>query len=154
MPNASPGRLERAGLSTHSEVRRRHPPAYPREGYSVRRLSHTVLRGWPAVGLLVMRVSVAAAIADRRPASDPVELCAALLLLGGAWTTAGAVLIAGLELWRTALQSGGWVSLQLSAMAVALALIGPGVWSIDGWFFGWRRIIPASRRRLDSDRSS
>ena len=44
------------------------------------------------------------------------------------------------------LQSGGWVSVQQSAMAVALALIGPGVWSIDARFLGWRRInIPASR---------
>jgi uncharacterized membrane protein YphA (DoxX/SURF4 family) len=101
-----------------------------------------------------MRVAVAAAIACRRPASHPVELGAALLLLGGAWTTAVAALIAGLELWRTALQSGGWVSVQLSAMAVALALIGPGVWSIDARFLGWRRInIPASRPREGSGQS-
>jgi hypothetical protein len=113
----------------------------------VRRLSSPVLRGWPAVGLLAIRVAVAAAIACRRPASHPVEVCAALVLLGGAWTTAVAALIAGLELWRTVLQSGGWVSVQLSAMAVALALIGPGVWSIDARFLGWRRIkIPASQQ--------
>jgi hypothetical protein len=120
----------------------------------VRRFPSTVLRGWPAVGLLVMRVAVAAAIAWR-PASHPVELCAALLLLGGAWTTAAAALIVGLELWRTALQSGGWVSVQLSAMAVALGLIGPGAWSIDARFFGWRRIdIPPSRQREGSGQSS
>lgn len=65
-----------------------------------------------------------------------------------------AALIAGLELWRTALQSGGWVSVQLSAMAVALIFIGPGVWSIDARFFGWRRIdIPASGRREDAAQS-
>jgi hypothetical protein len=65
-----------------------------------------------------------------------------------------AVLIAGLELWRTALQFGGWDSVQLSAMAAALALIGPGIWSIDARFFGWRRIeIPASERREDSAQS-
>jgi hypothetical protein len=101
-----------------------------------------------------MRVVVAAAVACRDPASHPVELCAALLLLGGAWTAAVAALVAGLELWRAALQSGGWVSLQLAAMAVALALMGPGIWSIDGRFFGWRRIdIPASRRSDDSAQS-
>jgi hypothetical protein len=67
------------------------------------------------------------------------------------WTTAVAALIAGLELWRTVLQSGGWVSVQLSAMAVALALIGPGVWSIDARFLGWRRInIPPPRQREGS----
>jgi hypothetical protein len=45
---------------------------------------------------------------DRMPAPrlHPVELYAALLL-GGAWTAAVAALIFGLELWRTALQSGG-----------------------------------------------
>ena len=101
-----------------------------------------------------MRVAVAAAIACRAPRSHPVELCAALLLLGGAWTTAVAALIPGFELWRTALQSGGWVSVQLAAMAVALTLIGPRVWSIDTRFFGWRRIdIPASGRREDSAQS-
>jgi uncharacterized membrane protein YphA (DoxX/SURF4 family) len=101
-----------------------------------------------------MRVAVAAAIAYRRPASHPVELCAGLLLLGGAWTRAVAAVIAGLELWRTALQSGGRVSVELSAMAVALALMGPGVWSIDARFFGWRRInIPASRQREGSGQS-
>jgi hypothetical protein len=84
-----------------------------------------------------------------------VELCAALLLLGGAWTEAVASLIAGLELWRTTVLSGGWISVQLSAMAAALALIGPGIWSIDARFFGWRRIdIPASGRRDDSAPSS
>ena len=78
----------------------------------------------------------------------------AILLLGGVWTTAVAALIAGLELWRTVLQSGGWLSVQLSAMAVALALIGPGVWSIDARFFGWRRIdIPAFRKREGSAES-
>ena len=101
-----------------------------------------------------MRVAVAAAIACRSPAAHPAEICAALLLLGGAWTTAVALLIAGLELWRTALQSGGWVSVQLLAMAVALALIGPGVWSIDARFLGWRRInIPASGQGEGSGQS-
>ena len=114
----------------------------------MRRFPSTVLRGWPAIGLLVMRVAVAAAIVCRRPASDPVEVCAALLLLGGTWTTVVAALIAGLELWRSALQSGGWISVLLSAMAVALALIGPGGWSIDARFFGWHRIeIPYSGQR-------
>ena len=121
----------------------------------MRRPSWTVLRGWPAVGLLIMRVAVAAAIAWRSPGSHPVELGAALLLLGGAWTTTVAAVIACIELWRTALQSGGWVSVQLSAMAVALALIGPGGWSIDARFFGWRHIdIARSRQRESSAQSS
>jgi hypothetical protein len=39
-------------------------------------------------------------------------------------------------------------------MAVALIFIGPGVWSIDARFFGWRRIdIPASGRREDAAQS-
>ena len=120
----------------------------------MRNLSWTIVRGWPAVGLLVMRVAVAAAIAFRRPASHPVEAGAALLLLGGAWTTAVAAVIACLELWRTVMQSGGWVSAQLTAMAVALALLGPGVWSIDARILGWRRIkIPASRQGEGSGQS-
>ena len=58
--------------------------------------------------------------------------------------------------WRCQAQiaPAGWVSVQVSAMAVALTLIEPRVWSIDARFFGWRRIdIPASRQRGDSAQS-
>jgi putative oxidoreductase len=106
------------------------------------------LRGWPAVGLLLLRLALALALASRRPTAHLAELVAAVLLVGGVWTPAVAALVAVVECWRTIAQSGGWISLLLTTMALSLALIGPGSWSLDAKIFGWRRIeIPTSPKR-------
>ena len=68
------------------------------------------------------------------------ELIPAVLLLGGIWIPAVAVVIAVVESWRVAFLSGRWVSVLLAIMAVAPGLIGPGPWSIDRRILGWRRI--------------
>jgi len=42
----------------------------------------------------------------------------------------------------------------LAALATALALLGPGAWSVDARLFGWRRVeIPRSGRRRTDDRT-
>jgi hypothetical protein len=46
----------------------------------------------------------------------------------------------GFELWWLATRSGAWTSALLAAMAMAVALIGPGGWPLDARWFGWRRI--------------
>jgi uncharacterized membrane protein YphA (DoxX/SURF4 family) len=33
-----------------------------------------------------------------------------------------------------------WVSVLLASLGVALALMGPGAWSVDALRFGWKRI--------------
>ena len=33
-----------------------------------------------------------------------------------------------------------WVSVLLASLGVALALMGPGAWSVDARLFGWKRI--------------
>ena len=33
-----------------------------------------------------------------------------------------------------------WVSVLLASLGVAIALLGPGAWSVDARRFGWRRI--------------
>ena len=113
---------------------------YAECGYSVYRFHSRAPRGLPAVGLLLMRVAVALTIAGQRPTRHFAELVAALLLVGGAWTPAAAALIAAFEIWRLIFQAGGWVSLLLATMAMALFLIGPGTWSFDARIFGWRRV--------------
>jgi uncharacterized membrane protein YphA (DoxX/SURF4 family) len=121
----------------------------------MRRFSSRAPRGWPAVGLLLIRVAMAVTLAYWRPTAHRAELIAALLLLGGMWTPIVAAVVAGVECWRAALQSGGGVSLLLTAMALALVLKGPGTWSIDARVLGWRWIeIPVEptktgRRRSD-----
>jgi hypothetical protein len=42
--------------------------------------------------------------------------------------------------WHLIFPADQWVSLLLATMAMALALIGPGTWSLDARIFGWRRV--------------
>jgi hypothetical protein len=74
-------------------------------------------------------------------ALDVLAIVAAVLLLGGLWTPVVGSLIAIVGLWigvssRAELST----SLLLIAIGVALALLGPGVWSVDARLYGWRRI--------------
>jgi len=44
-----------------------------------------------------------------------------------------------------------WVWLLLAAAGAALAMLGPGLWSIDARLFGWKRIeTPARKTNSDS----
>jgi uncharacterized membrane protein YphA (DoxX/SURF4 family) len=46
-----------------------------------------------------------------------------------------------LELWRIISRSGDPASdILLCALAFAIALLGPGAWSVDARLFGWKRI--------------
>jgi hypothetical protein len=101
-----------------------------------------------------MRISVGVTLACRRPTPHPAELIAALLLVGGVWTPAVAAVIGVMEGWRAAFQSGGWVSLLMATMTLALACIGAGTWSLDARALGWRRIdIPGGATRERGPRS-
>jgi uncharacterized membrane protein YphA (DoxX/SURF4 family) len=93
-----------------------------------------------AAGLFLLRGMVAVAVAFHRPAAHLVESGAALLLFLGISTRAAATVVAGFELWLLAMRSGGWPAALVATMAGALALIGPGAWSLDEQWFGWRRI--------------
>ena len=111
-------------------------------------------RGRPAFGLLLMRLTMALAILGR-PGSAPAEIGAAVLVLGGVWTPVASTFIAAIEGWRTMFLAGGLISALLAAMAVTLGLVGPGSWSADARFFGWRRIdIPGTPKSRGPARSS
>jgi uncharacterized membrane protein YphA (DoxX/SURF4 family) len=69
-------------------------------------------------------------------------IVAGILLLVGLWTPVAGSLIALLELWN-------WISTKpadplpdilLASIGAALALLGPGAWSVDARLFGWKRI--------------
>lgn len=64
-----------------------------------------------------------------------------LLLVSGLWTPVAGSALAILILWSAA---AGYVSLSptilTATIGIALALLGPGAWSMDAWLFGWKKI--------------
>ena len=74
------------------------------------------------------------------------------LLIAGLWTPVTGVLVAALEIGIFVLQSEDpWLHLLLATLGICLALVGPGVWSVDARLFGWKRIAIRSRQdRSDS----
>jgi len=71
-----------------------------------------------------------------------IEVVAGILLLAGLWTPVAGSVMALRELWN--LSSGGpadpWATILLATLGAALALVGPGAWSLDARLFGWKRI--------------
>jgi len=82
----------------------------------------------------------------------PALLCvlavgAGLLLLMGLWTPIAGALVAIIALWNAFSQPGDpWPSILLGTLGAALALLGPGGWSVDARLFGWKRIEPPDRK--------
>jgi uncharacterized membrane protein YphA (DoxX/SURF4 family) len=119
----------------------------------VRRLFSTFARGWPGVGLLVLRVAAGSSLIARAILVLGNTLTfeigffqlfiatAGLLLIIGLWTPVVATVMVLLELWRIISRHGDPASdILLCALAFAIALLGPGAWSVDARLFGWKRI--------------
>jgi hypothetical protein len=73
---------------------------------------------------------------------------AGLLLLAGLWTPITGAMVAFLELWKALSQPvDPWTHILLGTIGAAIAMIGPGAWSVDAGLFGWKRIDIPNRER-------
>jgi putative oxidoreductase len=123
----------------------------------VQRLFSTFADGWPGAGLLLLRFLTGATllhfgIGSIREGSAPltvalqsIGIATAVLLLVGMFTPVAGVLAAAAKMWiaiaRFSSHSGDpWVALSQATLAAALAMIGPGAWSIDARRYGRKRI--------------
>jgi putative oxidoreductase len=73
-----------------------------------------------------------------------------LLLLAGLWTPVAGALVAAEALWNVFSSGHPWRWIMLATLGAALALIGPGAWSIDARLFGWRQLGFRDRKSEDS----
>lgn len=117
----------------------------------MQRLYSTFARGWPGVGLLFLRLSAAiiafhisgeALALHQRLSSSVMEDAVALLLCAGLWTPIAGGVLAVLAVWTACSRNDDpWALILLAAVGIALAMLGPGAWSIDARLFGRRRLI-------------
>jgi uncharacterized membrane protein YphA (DoxX/SURF4 family) len=97
-------------------------------------ISHGIVEVWgePQLGRAILHV---------------LSIAAGMLLLAGLWTLFAGVLAAVIELWYTFSQPGGALThILLITLAIAVALVGPGAWSVDARLFGWKRIEIRNRK--------
>ena len=78
-------------------------------------------------------------------------LGAGILVIAGLWTPIAGTSIALIEIWKMLTLTGDkWVWLLLGTAGAALAMLGPGLFSIDARLFGWRRIEAPPRKTISN----
>ena len=125
----------------------------------MRRLYSTFADGWPGLALLLMRLVVGSVLLLRAGPklwnNPPLETMiaaapvagSALLLITGLWTPVAGTIVVVIETWQMLTRNHDpVVGLLAGTIAGALAMLGPGRWSVDARLFGWKRIEAPPRR--------
>jgi putative oxidoreductase len=120
---------------------------------AVQRLFSTFPNSWPGAGLLILRlaagfslVAVGSMLDDLGQTAALFFRCASLVVavllsIGLATPVAGVVNAAiqvGIMILGRRYDSSSVVA---TALGMALAMLGPGAWSLDAWVFGRKRIV-------------
>ena len=119
----------------------------------MQRLFSMFPNGWPGRGLLLLRIISGILLINdgitellggpqwlgiMRPS---LEVAAGLLFLLGLWTPMTGALVVIVELWSILSKTGELRNcVALATLGAALAMLGPGVRSIDARLFGRKRI--------------
>ena len=119
----------------------------------MRRLFSNFARGWPGLGLLLLRVVVGIWLVNHavlgletgltvKSATIQVfTIAIGLALFAGFLTPITGFLVMILEMWDAFTHPRDpWTNILLATIGIALALIGPGALSVDARRFGWKRI--------------
>jgi putative oxidoreductase len=123
----------------------------------VQRLFSTFADGWPGIGLLLLRLLASAelirfGIASIREGVPPpplvlqvVGMGAGIFLLIGLFTPVAGALAALTTVWIAVSHFSSdsrdpWITFVPAILAAAVAMIGPGAWSIDARLFGRKHI--------------
>jgi putative oxidoreductase len=96
----------------------------------IRRINE--LQGGPPTGQAIIHV---------------LAIVVGILLLAGLWTPISGVLLAIIEIWSAFTHPHDpWSYILLGTLGAALAMLGPGAWSVDARLFGWKRIDLRDRK--------
>ena len=132
----------------------------------MRRLFSNFAQGAPGIGLLILRLTLGGMAITHDvmvfgKGSSPAFAALhsflaifAVLLLVGLWTPIAAMLMAVsaiVEVLSHDVTRAQCVS--VAFLSVALALIGPGAWSIDARLYGWKEIKISGRQQRPDDPS-
>ena len=119
----------------------------------MRRLFSSFAPGAPGIGLLVLRLAAGVtlicqevtALLGGPPFAGAVfaalVIFAGVLLLAGLWTPIAGALVALAAIFEAISHPAARAQFAaIAIMATALALVGPGAWSVDAWLYGWKEI--------------